>query len=922
MIVADLHIHSRFSRATSRNLTLEGLWRAAQNKGIHLLGSGDITHPAWFNEVEEKLVATSDGAYALKPELIKSLAAEVPAACANEVRFVLSGEISCIYKKNDQTRKIHCLVIMPDLEAARRLNAILDKIGNIKSDGRPILGLDARDLLEICLSAHAESIFIPAHIWTPWFSLFGSKSGFNSLEECFADLSGHITALETGLSSDPQMNWQLSMLDRYVLVSNSDAHNLDTLAREANLLGCAPNFPELRQALSRPGHKDFLGTIEFFPDEGKYHLDGHRNCHVRLTPEETRELNGICPVCHKPVTVGVLNRVEELADRQPGYVPDQAPGTESLTSLSHVLGQVLGKGPASKAVNAFKDQLLNKGGNELYLLRSWPLEEARQQGGELLCEALRRLRAGQVILNGGFDGQFGSVELFTQREKEEIKGQKFLLPGLKTPAQAAPPQAAKAQPGPALPKPVPAPLAQAMDNEQIAAIEHQGCHLRIIAGPGSGKTRVMVERIRRLREKGASHILAITFSNKAAQEIRERLGKLKIEHRHCQVTTFHSLGWHLLGKAKVVDEDERLAIIKTLDLQSLKPARAAELISRCKQFPPADNDDPLFNSYENRLNELNLLDLDDLVYKAFRKVAAKEYQPQFSHILVDEYQDVNPVQAEFLKHLSKNGAQISVIGDPRQAIYGFRGADSALFTKFSEIFQPNVSIELRRNYRSQAAILNLAGQLIDDKSLLAARPAGALPLCVSLASPLAEARWIAGQVLELLGGLDSRQVEQSGADGQYAPKDIAILYRLHQQGEILQQALEELGIPAQRAGAKFLAELDGLNFNVQKVSLLSMHAAKGLEFPVVFVSGVEMGLVPYIPPGQEEYDLAEESRLLFVALSRARERLFISRAGRRNLFGRTLPAQNSPLWERLQGPWLQQEKTRRSPARPRQIKLF
>ena len=332
MKVADLHIHSRYSRATAKNLDPEHLWLFAQLKGIHLLGTGDFTHPAWFAELSEKLAETGDGAYELKPECAAGIKHQLPPACAAPVRFLLSGEISSIYKRHGQTRKVHSLILMPDLASVERLNTRLDRLGNIKSDGRPILGLDAHDLLELCLEVEPSVIFIPAHIWTPWFSLFGSKSGFDAIEECFGELTPHIHALETGLSSDPPMNWRISALDRYTLVSNSDAHSPAKLAREANLLSCDLTYEALAGALEDPAGGGFEGTLEFYPDEGKYHLDGHRKCGVRLDPAKTRELGGRCPVCGRPLTVGVMSRVEDLADRPEGARPEGSLPFESVVS--------------------------------------------------------------------------------------------------------------------------------------------------------------------------------------------------------------------------------------------------------------------------------------------------------------------------------------------------------------------------------------------------------------------------------------------------------------------------------------------------------------------------------------------------------------------------------------------------------------
>jgi DNA helicase-2/ATP-dependent DNA helicase PcrA len=898
-------------------------------KGINLLGTGDITHPAWMAELEAGLVPGGEGVYSLPQSRRHELGASLPEAVGGgDTRFVLSGEVSCIYKSGGQTRRIHCLLVLPNFAAARRLNNTLDKLGNIKSDGRPILGLDARDLLEICLDSHPDAIFIPAHIWTPWFSLFGSKSGFNTLEECFADLSAHITALETGLSSDPAMNWRLSMLDRYVLVSNSDAHSLDTLAREANLLACEGDFPSLRAALSRPGHPYFAGTIEFFPDEGKYHLDGHRACGVCLTPEESRACRGVCPICARPLTIGVLNRVEELADRPLGYKPSAPPQVESLTSLNQVLSQVLGKGAGSKTVAAWKDILLRQAGAELFILRHWPLEEARRTGGEIMAEALRRLRGGEVILHGGYDGQFGRVELFTAQERDAIKGQASLLglpsspaalflmrPETKSEEKAVPaPQACLVPPGASL------------DDEQQAAVVHRGSHLRISAGPGSGKTRVLIERINYLLNRGieASEILGLTFTNKAAQELGLRLANPAV-----RLSTFHRLGWEIMGRPeRVLDEEERLAVLKDLARQEEIDSPVADLaqaLSLEKQgIGPASH--PCGRLYARRLREMGAWDLDDLVYQACRELSQGKPWQSYRHILVDEYQDVNPAQAEMLKLLlsrSRGKSRLTAIGDPRQAIYAFRGARRELFQCFDQDFAPCASLDLKRNYRSQALIVELAGQLlsIEEKTMLPVLPAGLTPVAATLPDPWSEARWIARQSLELLGGLDSRQVERrNSGQKEYAPQDIAVIYRLHQQGEIIHDALNRLNVPVQRAKDKTLEELEDFNFRTQKVSLLTMHAAKGLEFPVVFVAGLEAGLMPYQPPGGRA-DEEEEARLLFVALTRGKERLFISRARERVLFGRRLAGRDSPLWNRLRGAFLR-ESNPPAQGKARQMGLF
>ncbi|MFQ5754427.1 MAG: endonuclease Q family protein, partial [bacterium] len=319
--VADIHIHSHFSRATSKQLNFEYLTKWAQLKGVQVVGTGDIAHPGWLEEMKKKLAPAEQGLFRLKEEYANSIRNEVFKACQAPVRFMLAGEISNIYKKKDKVRKIHNVVFLPSLEAVEKLQATLDKIGNIRSDGRPILGLDSRDLLEIVLETDSQAYLIPAHIWTPWFSLLGSMSGFDSVAQCFDDLTPHIFALETGLSSDPPMNWRLSALDDYTLVSNSDAHSPQKLAREANLFNTELSYPSIFEALKTGDPDAFWGTLEFFPQEGKYHFDGHRKCGIRWDPDTTIENNRICPECGRPVTVGVMHRVEVLADRATSKAP-------------------------------------------------------------------------------------------------------------------------------------------------------------------------------------------------------------------------------------------------------------------------------------------------------------------------------------------------------------------------------------------------------------------------------------------------------------------------------------------------------------------------------------------------------------------------------------------------------------------------
>jgi len=434
--VADLHVHSRYSRACSRDCDLEHLAWWAARKGIALVGTGDLCHPAWAEEIRTKLVPAEPGLFRLRPDLERDVLATLPASVRVPVRFQLSVEISTIYKRGEKTRKVHHLLYAPDLGVAGELTRRLARIGNLGSDGRPILGLDSRDLLETLLDSGEGGYLVPAHVWTPWFAALGSKSGFDSVADCYADLAEHIFAIETGLSSDPAMNHRVSSLDRYRLVSNSDAHSPPALGREATVLSCELSYAGVRGALETGTGLD--GTIEFFPEEGKYHLDGHRTCEVRLEPGETRAADGRCPVCAKPVTVGVLHRVEALADRPAGYLPAGAPGWRCLVQLPQVVGELLGVGAKSKSVEAAVGRLVDRFGPELSILRDVPLDEAAALGPPGIDEALRRLRSGQVVLAGGYDGEYGVVRLFEAKEVADLRpGASEPLFGLPTPPGSA-----------------------------------------------------------------------------------------------------------------------------------------------------------------------------------------------------------------------------------------------------------------------------------------------------------------------------------------------------------------------------------------------------------------------------------------------------------------------------------------------------
>lgn len=407
---ADLHLHSHYAMAASKDARPEQLALWARWKGLTLIGTGDFTHPGWRAELRAKLEEAGDGLWRLKPEVTQGTEPELP--YAQPVRFVISGEVCTIYPKAGKTRKVHHLLLLPHLAAAERLSARLAAYGQLASNGRPVLKLDSRDLLAITLEVVPEAILIPAHIWTPHYSVLGMGSGFHHLRECYGDLTGEIHAIETGLSSDPAMNRRLSSLDDYALVSNSDAHSPAKLGREATLFAIELSFAALRKALKKP-FPGLLGTIEFYPEEGKYHWDGHRTCGVCWSPRETIRAGGKCPVCGRPVTVGVLHRVELLADREKEGQPPSARPAQRLLPLTEIIAAAEGVSEGSKRVQRIYRQLLTAHGPELRILRETPLTALAETAGEKLADGVRRVRHGLLKVNPGYDGVYGEVRIYT-----------------------------------------------------------------------------------------------------------------------------------------------------------------------------------------------------------------------------------------------------------------------------------------------------------------------------------------------------------------------------------------------------------------------------------------------------------------------------------------------------------------------------
>jgi len=963
-------------------------------------------HPVWLAEIKDKLVPAGGGLFRLRPDLETEMWKTLPPSCRQPVLFMLSTEISTIYKKGDRTRKIHHLIYLADLEAADRLAASLGRIGNIASDGRPILGLDSRDLLEIALASGPESYLVPAHIWTPWFAVLGSQSGFDSIEACYGDLAGHIFAIETGLSSDPAMNWRLSLLDRYRLTSNSDAHSPGKLGREATRFSCEPDYFAIRRALETG--EGYQGTVEFFPEEGKYHMDGHRACGVRLDPKETMSLGGVCPACGGRITVGVAHRVELLADRTEAEAspPSTAGEVTSLVPLPEILSEITGSGVASKAVTQAYDRATATLGSELSVLAEVPVEDVARTA-PLLGEALNRLRSGAVVRQAGYDGEYGAIRLFEDRELARLtKGELLFDAPVRrragAPSRAAP-EAAKPDEAASSPSreagPVRTGILAALDADQCCAAELVEGPLIVIAGPGSGKTRMLTHRIAHLVvERGvpAAACLAVTFTRRTTEELRARLAALLPPAAGvCAVHSFHSLGLAILrahgaglGLAadfRIADEPERrTGLAAALDITEAKAARLLKAISVLKRTgvaAMAEATEAL--AVLHRLGrEHGWIDFDDLVGMAVGilqndAALATLWRERFRYICADEFQDVDEPQYRLLRLLAGPGGNLCVIGDPNQAIYGFRGADATCFEQFNRDFPTAQTVRLGRNYRSTGTIVTAAAQVIGAGAPTDITRPMHDPIALHTApTEWAEAEFVAETIETLLGGHDmlsaNKPKNEARAKAGLGFADFAVLYRTDAQSAALREAFDRAGIPfkksspapiaglaavravlaalerqeceLRRAGlmkriAEAIAhvrardaasdvvmlaeagrwlnalavssevsgdearlreqvalssEADFWDPRADRVSLLTMHAAKGLEFPVVFVVGLEDGLVPFSwgdGGAENDGDRAEERRLFYVAMTRAKDRLFLTSAMQRSWHGklRVLP---------------------------------
>jgi DNA helicase II / ATP-dependent DNA helicase PcrA len=865
--LADLHLHSSYSRATSRQLTLEHLHAWGQLKGIQVVGSGDCLHPAWSAECRKKFHDEGNGLFSLKKEFAQTTQELVPAPCSGTVRFMLTVEISSIYKKGGRVRKVHNVVCLPSFAAADRIITRLERIGNLKSDGRPILGLDSRDLLEIALEADPKTILIPAHIWTPWFSALGSKSGFDSIEACYGDLTKYIYAVETGLSSDPPMNWRLSGLDPFALVSFSDAHSPSKLGRECTRFSTDLSYDAIFRALSDKNDAGLAGTIEFFPEEGKYHVDGHRKCNVRFSPEETIAHKGACPVCGKPLTVGVLSRVEELADRKAGEKAPRGRPFKSLVPLCEIIAESLDCGPETKAAVSIYQSLVSNIGNEFAVLLDADVSDIAAVAGDLVAEGIRRMRSGEVTIAAGYDGEFGTVTLFTDAERSAIAGQTDLFgapqakimkkkrkpadaPAHKKKAQ----NAAEATTGQAAGHADP--LFAHVNEAQKKAIVYNGNHLLIVAGPGTGKTHTLTRRIAHVSQRLArgQRCLAVTFTNKAAAEMKERLEAFGADTASKVFTgTIHAFCLTLLrahAAAAGLPASFEIASPENIDSvarQAWPDAGAAEkkalleTVSRTKSQAPGKLPCPdSIRCYDAALFSRNMVDFDTILHKCHELLSGRPEilaaeQKRYPFIFVDEYQDINGVQHAIVRLLAGPTGSVTAIGDPHQSIYGFRGADVSFFASFAVDFPGAQLLALTENYRTAPCIVKAFGQVIRRSTGFETPPVvaalerqGRLTVYTAPSGP-AEAEYVVRAIEKLVGGTsmfshDSGRVAP-GHEKELSFREIAVLYRTNSLRRDLEEALSRSGVPFTVSGEKpFYARADVASL----LGLLRFSAGEGL----------------------------------------------------------------------------------------------
>lgn len=1057
--IGDFHVHSHFSLATSKELAPEYLDYWAKIKGIKVLGTGDFTHPGWLKELKEKLEPAEEGLYKLKDKYklnprFQSISAD------KEVRFLLTAEISTIYKKDNKIRKVHNIIFAPDFGIVEKIQQKLSRIGNITSDGRPILGFDSKNLLELALNVSEDILFVPAHIWTPWFSALGDKSGFDSIEECYCDLSKHIYAVETGLSTDAPMNWMCSFLDKYTLISNSDAHSPEKLGRNANILNTNLSYKDIVNAIKTGNPKHFLGTIDLFPQEGKYHYAGHRKCGICWDPLETLKNKGICPVCGKKVTLGVMDRIVQLSDRKNLSERKNQIPYYSIIPLKEILSEINEVGPKSQKITGIYNDLIHKAGPELDFLLNLPLDNIKKLCNSIITEGIKRMRNKEIHIKEGFDGEYGKIKVFSKNEAKHFSQEESLFKGL-TPQNKIQPEKREiinfdlkeyqslkkmqAQENDTTSGELilNSPVLNNLNFQQRKAVDHSKGPVLILAGPGTGKTKTLTHRIANLIQNKSvkpENILALTFTNKAANEIKERI-KILLNNEDIlpglQVFTFHGLGLSVLKRNyKEIDRNKNFSIIDEADKKLLlqknlkfpknqiKDISAAitsikndsESLSETKGFDLTE----VFEKYNNFLKEHNLLDFDDLLYYPAKLLnnnpeLLQYYRQRYQWILIDEYQDINFSQYKLIKLLMPDkNANICAIGDPNQSIYGFRGADIKFIKEFITDYPQADVYKLLKSYRCSDYILKASNTIINsqEKDVLQGLQKGIKIKIIKNSSDKSEAEFVARTIENMIGGLGFFSIDSNITDGNHhleieSLTDFAVLCRIKSQIKTLEKSFNDHNIPYQTAGESSLLQhkgvkaiidllsfsinpentfikykleqnkiLSALDFNkiraitktksvkdkvttiidncmqevtpedriqfknlidltdnfgssldrflefiilnnetdtykenTEKVNIMTLHAAKGLEFNCVFIVGCEKGLIPYSLYEKQESNPEEEKRLLYVGMTRAKKFLFLSHAKRRVILGREYNLERSPYLDSIENRLIELTKT-------------
>ncbi len=1046
-LISDLHIHSHYSLATSKQLTPEYLDLWGRMKGIQIIATGDFTHPGWTKELQEKLEPAEPGLFKLK----KAYKLKAPIhrfdAEAHFVRFILSAEISSIYKKTGKVRKIHNVLLASDFQAVEKMQQKLINIGgNITSDGRPILGLDAKDLLEMSLSVSEDNFFIPAHIWTPWFSALGAKSGFDSLNECFEELTPHIYAVETGLSTNAPMNWMCRFLDDYTLISNSDAHSPEKLGRNANIMDCDLSYDGIIKTMKNDKSNQFLGTIDMYPQGGKYHYDGHRKCGVVYDPVETLQHHQLCEKCGRKITVGVMNRIVQLSDRENLKDRPNRKPFHSIIPLKELLSEITGVGPKTKTVAKKYNQILSNSGSELDILLNIPIEDIQNLNGPVLAQAIERMRKNEVIIQEGFDGQYGVIKVFKENELKANRNEPQLFPEKvsENPIQYKSKnllnfslekfhelfdQEVKE---PVIKKSVPK---SDLNDKQLAAVKTDKQSCLVLAGPGTGKTKTLVSRLEFLinqKKAKPKQLLAITFTNKAADEIKERIEK-DIDQKVPNIFTFHKLGLKIIRENidrlpidkdfTIIDDTEQRYILKNnleLNKQAIKGLCQQISHHKQKETPLSEKDNSRFIAYEKYKNDHNIIDLDDLVYLAMNLLKKypniqKSYQKTFKYIHIDEFQDINQSQFNLIKLLTA-GDNLFAIGDVNQAIYGFRGSEISFIKNFTTYFDTAKTINFTQSYRCTDKILHASNNVIQSKYALNGVKKGVRLSIHQANTEQSEAEYIARKIEMITGGMrffsiDSNVTTGYDNENNAALDEIVVLCRSRVIIPAIEKAFMDHAIPYEVVNNRpfyrekpvksiinyfkifinpqfsilhptlsvdnsislenktteeiiqtiitqhftseqkkspqkiqrlldfaklyknpndFLERLtleineDFYQHDVSNVKIMTLHAAKGLEFEHVFIAGCEDKLLPYSLFKSLKTDYNEEKRLFYVGMTRSKKYLYLSHTKKRKAHGMKFLMRPSPFLVKIEKKLLKKEKNHYTPKSQsdRQMKLF